>query len=53
MQDDALYGDLTVRTNLMFSALLRLPLSVSFAEKKQRVCHCYPLPFGGLIFLSR
>ncbi|KAL6050551.1 ABC transporter domain-containing protein [Balamuthia mandrillaris] len=37
MQEDTLVGDLTVRENLYFSALLRLPLSISIAKKKEKV----------------
>lgn len=37
MQDDALQGVLTVRENLMYSALLRLPESMSRSEKSARV----------------
>ncbi|XP_058048966.1 broad substrate specificity ATP-binding cassette transporter ABCG2-like [Ahaetulla prasina] len=37
VQDDIVMGTLTVRENLMFSAALRLPLSTSKYEKKQRV----------------
>eukprot|EP00271_Cylindrocystis_brebissonii_P015736 TRINITY_DN38726_c0_g1_i1.p1 TRINITY_DN38726_c0_g1~~TRINITY_DN38726_c0_g1_i1.p1 ORF type:complete len:608 (+),score=94.63 TRINITY_DN38726_c0_g1_i1:275-2098(+) len=37
MQDDALFPMLTVRETLLFSARLRLPNTMSFAEKKERV----------------
>ncbi|XP_026528397.1 ATP-binding cassette sub-family G member 2-like [Notechis scutatus] len=37
VQDDIVMGTLTVRENLMFSAALRLPLSMSKYEKNQRV----------------
>ncbi|XP_063165820.1 broad substrate specificity ATP-binding cassette transporter ABCG2-like [Candoia aspera] len=37
VQDDIVMGTLTIRENLMFSAALRLPLSMSKYEKKQRV----------------
>jgi ABC-type multidrug transport system ATPase subunit/ABC-type multidrug transport system permease subunit len=37
MQDDLLFADLTVRDTLRYSALLRLPLQVSIAEKFRRV----------------
>uniref|UniRef100_A0A7S4KVM7 ABC transporter domain-containing protein n=1 Tax=Paramoeba aestuarina TaxID=180227 RepID=A0A7S4KVM7_9EUKA len=37
MQDDALYGVLTVRENLYYSAMLRLPESMSKKEKLERV----------------
>lgn len=37
IQDDIVMGTLTVRENLMFSAELRLPPSVSYEEKKARV----------------
>jgi len=36
MQEDALIGDLTVRSNLYYSALLRLPRSMPRQEKKDR-----------------
>uniref|UniRef100_A0A8C5AHW0 Broad substrate specificity ATP-binding cassette transporter ABCG2 n=1 Tax=Gadus morhua TaxID=8049 RepID=A0A8C5AHW0_GADMO len=38
VQDDVVMGTLTVRENLRFSAALRLPSSVSRAEKEARVC---------------
>ncbi|XP_054609580.1 broad substrate specificity ATP-binding cassette transporter ABCG2-like [Dunckerocampus dactyliophorus] len=37
VQDDVVMGTLTVRENLSFSAALRLPSSISKAEKEQRV----------------
>nr|XP_057923955.1 broad substrate specificity ATP-binding cassette transporter ABCG2-like [Doryrhamphus excisus]XP_057923956.1 broad substrate specificity ATP-binding cassette transporter ABCG2-like [Doryrhamphus excisus] len=37
VQDDVVMGTLTVRENLNFSAALRLPSSISKAEKEQRV----------------
>lgn len=37
VQDDVVMGTLTVFENLSFSAALRLPKSISAAEKKQRV----------------
>jgi len=37
LQDDVVMGTLTVRENLMFSANLRLPNSVSQKDKRQRV----------------
>ncbi|XP_038614019.1 broad substrate specificity ATP-binding cassette transporter ABCG2-like isoform X2 [Tachyglossus aculeatus] len=37
VQDDVVMGTLTVRENLLFSAALRLPRSISFWEKKERV----------------
>ncbi|KAF7252825.1 ATP-binding cassette sub-family G member 2 [Varanus komodoensis] len=37
VQDDIVMGTLTVRENLEFSAALRLPLSMSFEEKQERV----------------
>ena len=37
MQDDALIGSLSVRENLLFSALLKLPPSYSWSEKIARV----------------
>ena len=37
MQDDALQGVLTVRENLLYSALLRLPASLPDSEKEARV----------------
>lgn len=36
-QDDQLMGILSVRENLMFSAQLRLPTTLTFNEKKTRV----------------
>ncbi len=36
-QDSMLMGTLTVKENLYFSAALRLPLSISLKQKKQRV----------------
>ena len=36
-QDDVVMGTLTVRENLYFSAALRLPNSMSWPEKKERV----------------
>ena len=36
-KDDIVMGTLTVRENLMFSANLRLPKSISHEEKKERV----------------
>uniref|UniRef100_A0A8C4RSE1 ATP-binding cassette sub-family G member 2-like n=1 Tax=Erpetoichthys calabaricus TaxID=27687 RepID=A0A8C4RSE1_ERPCA len=37
VQDDVVMGTLTVRENLLFSAALRLPSSISFTEKRERV----------------
>lgn len=37
VQDDALYPTLTIRETLMFSARLRLPGTMSFREKQERV----------------
>mmetsp|Transcript_1483 Transcript_1483/g.3563 ORF Transcript_1483/g.3563 Transcript_1483/m.3563 type:complete len:718 (-) Transcript_1483:370-2523(-) len=37
VQDDIVMGTLTVRENLMFSAELRLPGTISYAEKQRRV----------------
>ncbi|KAL5486906.1 hypothetical protein EMCRGX_G019445 [Ephydatia muelleri] len=37
VQDDVIMGTLTVRENLNFSAALRLPSSMSYGERKQRV----------------
>ncbi len=37
MQDDVVMGTLTVRENLMFSANLRLPETISHEEKVRRV----------------
>ena len=37
MQDDALQGVLTVKENLMYSALLRLPEAMPLSEKESRV----------------
>ncbi|KAJ6661738.1 hypothetical protein lerEdw1_013260 [Lerista edwardsae] len=37
VQDDVVMGTMTVRENLLFSAALRLPNSISFLEKKERV----------------
>lgn len=37
VQDDVVMGTLTVKENLMFSASLRLPDSISKAEKEERV----------------
>eukprot|EP00731_Ephydatia_muelleri_P018504 Em0011g544a len=37
VQDDVIMGTLTVRENLNFSAALRLPSSMSYRERKQRV----------------
>ena len=36
-QDDVVMGTLTVKENLYFSAALRLPISVSWSEKKKLV----------------
>lgn len=36
-QDDALHGELTIRENLWFSAMLRLPPSMSKKEKETRI----------------
>ncbi|KAJ3273819.1 hypothetical protein HDU76_010769, partial [Blyttiomyces sp. JEL0837] len=55
-QEDLLMPALTVRETLMFSAMLRLPESVSIAEKKKRVeevlstlglMHCAETRIGG------
>ncbi|XP_048362367.1 broad substrate specificity ATP-binding cassette transporter ABCG2-like [Sphaerodactylus townsendi] len=37
VQDDVVMGTMTVRENLLFSAALRLPSSISFQEKEERV----------------
>ncbi|MBN3295871.1 ABCG2 protein, partial [Amia calva] len=37
VQDDVVMGNLTVRENLLFSAALRLPTSISFKDKEERV----------------
>ncbi|XP_066476933.1 broad substrate specificity ATP-binding cassette transporter ABCG2-like isoform X2 [Tiliqua scincoides] len=37
VQDDVVMGTMTVRENLLFSAALRLPDTISFQEKKERV----------------
>ncbi|XP_043569071.1 broad substrate specificity ATP-binding cassette transporter ABCG2-like [Chiloscyllium plagiosum] len=37
VQDDILMGTLTVRENLLFSAALRLPSSIRFKEKEEKV----------------
>jgi len=37
VQDDIVMGTLTVRENLMFSAELRLPGTISYSEKQKRV----------------
>ena len=37
MQDDSLLESLTVRESLLYSALLRLPSSMTYEEKEQRV----------------
>lgn len=37
MQEDTLIGDLSVRSNLYYSALLRLPRSMPLKEKKKKV----------------
>ncbi|XP_041065195.1 broad substrate specificity ATP-binding cassette transporter ABCG2-like [Carcharodon carcharias] len=37
VQDDIIMGTLTVRENLLFSAALRLPSSIQFKEKEERV----------------
>ncbi|XP_067909359.1 broad substrate specificity ATP-binding cassette transporter ABCG2-like [Heterodontus francisci] len=37
VQDDIIMGTLTVRENLLFSAALRLPSSIRFKEKEERV----------------
>ncbi|XP_059508923.1 broad substrate specificity ATP-binding cassette transporter ABCG2-like [Stegostoma tigrinum] len=37
VQDDILMGTLTVRENLLFSAALRLPTSIRFKEKEEKV----------------
>lgn len=36
-QEDALYAELTVRENLWFSAMLRLPRDMTMDEKEKRV----------------
>mmetsp|Transcript_7675 Transcript_7675/g.11613 ORF Transcript_7675/g.11613 Transcript_7675/m.11613 type:complete len:668 (-) Transcript_7675:475-2478(-) len=59
MQDDALNGVLTVRENLYYSAMLRLPNTMSRAEKLQRVeetieelglSHCANTKVGNVFF---
>nr|XP_033799609.1 broad substrate specificity ATP-binding cassette transporter ABCG2-like isoform X2 [Geotrypetes seraphini] len=37
VQDDVVMGTLTVKENLLFSAALRLPTSINFQEKEERV----------------
>lgn len=37
IQDDMVMGTLTVKENLYFSAALRLPISISWSEKKKLV----------------
>nr|XP_028584786.1 ATP-binding cassette sub-family G member 2-like [Podarcis muralis]XP_028584787.1 ATP-binding cassette sub-family G member 2-like [Podarcis muralis] len=37
VQDDVVMGTMTVRENLLFSAALRLPNTISFQEKEERV----------------
>ncbi|XP_030060704.1 ATP-binding cassette sub-family G member 2 isoform X1 [Microcaecilia unicolor] len=37
VQDDVVMGTLTVKENLLFSAALRLPTSINFKEKEDRV----------------
>uniref|UniRef100_A0A8C8SU54 ABC transporter domain-containing protein n=1 Tax=Pelusios castaneus TaxID=367368 RepID=A0A8C8SU54_9SAUR len=37
VQDDVVMGTMTVRENLLFSAALRLPSSIAFKEKEERV----------------
>ncbi|XP_029465541.1 ATP-binding cassette sub-family G member 2-like [Rhinatrema bivittatum] len=37
VQDDVVMGTLTVKENLLFSAALRLPSSINFKEKEERV----------------
>ncbi|XP_006014851.1 ATP-binding cassette sub-family G member 2-like [Alligator sinensis] len=37
VQDDVVMGTMTVRENLLFSAALRLPSTISFKEKEERV----------------
>ncbi|XP_066548882.1 broad substrate specificity ATP-binding cassette transporter ABCG2-like isoform X2 [Amia ocellicauda] len=39
VQDDVVMGNLTVRENLLFSAALRLPTSISFKDKEERVAN--------------
>ncbi|ELT93480.1 hypothetical protein CAPTEDRAFT_111615, partial [Capitella teleta] len=39
VQDDFLTGTLTVRENLMFSANLRLPTSISREDKRKKINH--------------
>ncbi|XP_066549501.1 broad substrate specificity ATP-binding cassette transporter ABCG2 isoform X2 [Amia ocellicauda] len=39
VQDDVVMGNLTVRENLLFSAALRLPTSISFEDKEERVAN--------------
>lgn len=38
-QEDILYADLTVRETLLYSALLKLPWSISYREKREIVDH--------------
>jgi hypothetical protein len=44
MQEDTLIGDLSVRSNLYYSALLRLPRSMALKEKKKKVEGISPAP---------
>ncbi|MGH0116952.1 UNVERIFIED_CONTAM: hypothetical protein FKN15_026646 [Acipenser sinensis] len=39
VQDDIVMGTLTVRENLLFSAALRLPTSITYKEKEERVAN--------------
>ena len=46
MQEDALFGFSTVKETLMFAAELRLPASLSYEEKEQKVENVIELGIG-------